>query len=66
MIEPKQISDCHEKPVKITYRIEQQGFYHIVFSNQYSWYKARTLKYRWCVLIPENDLKPKPPKKEEA
>ena len=52
VIEPKVISDCSQKPVKITYRIEKQGFYNIVFSNEHSWYGVKTLKYRWCVLVP--------------
>ena len=25
----------------------------IVFSNDHSWLRGKTLKYRWCILIPE-------------
>lgn len=44
--------------MKITYKIEKEGYYNVVFSNEGSWYYAKTLKYRWCILTPEEKEKP--------
>jgi hypothetical protein len=44
--------------MKITYKIEKEGYYNVVFSNEGSWYYAKTLKYRWCILNPEEREKP--------
>lgn len=32
------------------------GFYRIVFSNEHSWYRAKELLWRYCVLKPTDHL----------
>ena len=36
--------------VKVTCIAKEEGFYKIVFSNQHSWMRAKTLMYRYVVL----------------
>ena len=38
--------------MKITYKIEERGFYTVVFTNNQNWMYSKTLKFRWCVLVP--------------
>jgi hypothetical protein len=38
--------------VKVTFVAKEQGFYKVVFSNSHSWYRPKTLKYRFIVLKP--------------
>lgn len=50
----QQAAPVENKPMKITYKIEKEGYYNVVFSNEHSWYHSKTLKYRWCVLMPDD------------
>ena len=38
--------------VKVTFIAKEAGFYRIVFSNSHSWYRPKTLKFRYVVLKP--------------
>ena len=41
--------------VKVTFIAKERGFYKIVFSNEHSWYRSKTLKFRYVVLRPCGD-----------
>ena len=38
--------------VKVTFIAKETGFYKIIFSNEHSWYRPKTLKFRYVVLRP--------------
>jgi hypothetical protein len=53
-------STVENKPMKITYKIEERGFYTVVFTNNQNWMYSKTLKFRWCVLVPTDHQASKP------
>mmetsp|Transcript_17414 Transcript_17414/g.29304 ORF Transcript_17414/g.29304 Transcript_17414/m.29304 type:complete len:86 (+) Transcript_17414:1672-1929(+) len=61
---PLQRIESSSNLVKVTFVAKEQGFYKIVFSNAHSWMRAKTLKYRYMVLKPVNELLT--PEKEET
>ena len=44
--------ECFAKPVKVSFIAKQPGIYKIVWSNEHSWFKGKTLKYRISVMKP--------------
>jgi hypothetical protein len=40
--------------VQITYNIKEPGFYMILFSNKFSWYDSKTVRFKYCILIPDH------------
>lgn len=49
---PLQIMESNVSMTKITFIAKEAGFYKVVFSNEHSWYRAKTLSYRYTVLAP--------------
>jgi len=49
---PMQIIESSENMVKVTFIAKEPGFYKILFSNEHSWMRAKTLKFRYVVLKP--------------
>jgi hypothetical protein len=49
---PLQTIESSENMVKVTFIAKEEGFYKIVFSNQHSWVRGKTLNYRYVVLNP--------------
>lgn len=39
-------------PVKVSFMAKEPGIYKLIWSNEHSWFKAKTLKYRISVLRP--------------
>lgn len=42
----------NNEDITINYLAVEPGFYRIVFSNQHSWMRKKTVLYRYCVLTP--------------
>ena len=73
---PLQIMECNESMTKITFIAKESGFYKVIFSNEHSWYRSKTLSYRYTVLapvevLPQSDTAPaasdsEPVPKEES
>lgn len=40
------------KPIKVSYIAKEPGLYKIIWSNEHSWFKSKTLKYRISILKP--------------
>ena len=51
--------------ITINYLAVEPGFYRIVFSNQHSWVRQKTVIYRYCVLVPVDNGKPVTKEEEE-
>lgn len=51
-IYPLQGVDCSGKMVKVTFIADAAGLYKLVFSNDHSWLRGKTLKVRYVVLTP--------------
>ena len=49
--------DSSFKPVKVSFIAKDPGLYKIVWSNEHSWFKGKTLKYRISTLKPVKDSK---------
>ena len=49
---PIQVIDSVENMVKVTFIAKEEGFYKLVFSNEHSWMRAKTLAYRYVILKP--------------
>ena len=49
---PMQIIESCDNMVKVTFIAKENGFYKILFSNDHSWLRAKTLKFRYVVLKP--------------
>lgn len=52
---PLQAIESSENMVKVTFIAKEEGFYKILFSNQHSWMRGKTLMYRYVVLKPVNN-----------
>ena len=44
--------ESYPNPVKVSFIAKEPGIYKIVWSNEHSWFKAKTLKYKISVLKP--------------
>ena len=44
--------ESSESLVKVTFIAKEPGYYKIVFSNEHSWLRSKTLKMRYVVLKP--------------
>ena len=44
--------DSSSKPIKVSYIAKEPGLYKFVWSNEHSWFKAKTLKYRISIVKP--------------
>lgn len=44
--------ESYPNPVKVSFIAKEPGIYKIVWSNEHSWFKAKTLKYKISVLRP--------------
>lgn len=44
--------ESYPNPVKVSFIAKEPGLYKIVWSNEHSWFKAKTLKYKISVLRP--------------
>lgn len=49
---PLQVIESSDSMVKITFIAKEEGFYQILFSNEHSWMRSKTLKFRYAVLRP--------------
>jgi len=52
--------------VKVTFIAKETGFYKIIFSNEHSWYRPKTLKFRYVVLRPYQTQVPAISERQEA
>lgn len=52
---PLQVIESSESTVKVTFIAKEPGFYKILFSNEHSWMRAKTLKFNYVVLKPVVD-----------
>lgn len=49
---PLQKVDSSPNLVKVSFIAKEAGVYKIIWSNNHSWFKAKTLRYRALVLKP--------------
>lgn len=52
VIFPMQVIDCQDNMIKVTFIAKEEGFYKILFSNEHSWMRPKTLKFKYVVLRP--------------
>lgn len=51
--------------MKVTFIAKEPGIYKIIWSNEHSWFKAKTLKYRISVLRPALPEEYESPRKQQ-
>ena len=47
--------DSHPNFVKVSFIAREPGLYKVVWSNEHSWFKQKTLNYRISVLRPSDE-----------
>ena len=52
VVYPMSLIESSESLVKVTFIAKEPGYYKIVFSNEHSWMRSKTLKMRYVVLKP--------------
>ena len=50
------VENTAQTAIRITYTAKNSGFFKLVFSNEHSWVRPKTIKYRYCVLVPEKEI----------
>jgi len=54
---PYKMVEYRDHDSTINYQAAETGFYRIVFSNEHSWYRPKTLLWRYCLLSPTDHIK---------
>jgi hypothetical protein len=44
--------ESYPNPVKVSFIAKEPGIYKVVWSNEYSWFKGKTLKFKISILRP--------------